>query len=210
MLVMGIDLSSSNKRPSTYAFLNRSRKLEKIGVFLTNDELIELAKKHKPRLISIDSPLGLPKGLCCLEESCSCKPVLNPKGRIAELELAKMGIGCFFTSKRSIIKPMIYRAIDLVGHLRRHRLETIEVYPYATKVLLFGEKIPSKSSPEGLAFLKTKLLELVPGLDRNGTKLGHDECDAVLAAYTAAMYCDKQADLVGTADEGYIVVPKLH
>ena len=71
------------------------------------------------------------------------------KGRQSEIELASLGISCFYTSKGSIIRNLIYRSIRLSGQLGELGYPVIEVYPHATKVILFGDKAPPKNSPEG-------------------------------------------------------------
>ena len=209
MSVLGIDLSASPKRPSEYALLDGQAMLHQLDHFDTFDELFGFLEVHRPSVIAIDAPLYLPLGLDCLEEHHSCSHVLDQKGRVSEQELARMHIGCFFTTKRSIIKTLIYRGMKLSKDLAERGYQVIEVYPYATKVLLFGDKIPPKNSPQGLAFLKEKLSKLIDGLDPYLDGLNHDRCDALLAAYTASLHCENQTDLLGIAEEGFMVVPKL-
>lgn len=208
MVYLGIDLSASAKRPSAVAFLNDQAELIELGSFREYADLLPLVENYKPSLIAIDAPLGLPKGLDCLEEDCSCTPVYAHKGRVGEVELARMGIGCFFTNKRSIIKKMIYRGLRLRQDFGTRGYKVIEVYPYATKVVLFGDKIPPKSSPQGILYLREHLPSLVPGLAPYAGKLDHDGCDAVLAAYTAHLHQKRQTDSLGIPEEGYIVIPK--
>ena len=108
--------------------------------------------------------MGLPKGLCCLETDCKCCPSPpQKKGRQSEIELAKLGISCFFTNKGSIIRNLIYRSIKLKGRLNEMGYSPIEVYPHATKVVLFEDKAPPKSSPSSITFLKEKLPPLIRG-----------------------------------------------
>ena len=177
--------------------------------FKTFEELQGLLGTHKPSLIAIDAPLSLPLGLDCLEEDHPCASSLDQKGRTSEQELARMHIGCFFTTKRSIIKGLIYRGLKMREDLVQMGYMVIEVYPYATKVILFGDKIPPKNSARGLAFLKQKLDGLVEGIDPHLDGLNHDGCDSLLAAYTACLHQGDRTDSLGSADEGYIVVPKL-
>ena len=209
MSVLGIDLSASPKRPSEYALLDGQAMLHQLDHFDTFDELFGFLDVHRPSVIAIDAPLYLPLGLDCLEEHHSCSHVLDQKGRVSEQELARMHIGCFFTTKRSIIKTLIYRGMKLSKDLAERGYQVIEVYPYATKVLLFGDKIPPKNSPQGLAFLKEKLSKLIDGLYPHLDGLNHDRCDALLAAYTASLHRENQTDLLGIAEEGFMVVPKL-
>ena len=210
MSSLGIDLAASSKRPSAYALLNGDSELSEMGSFRTYEELLEVVDGHEPSLIAIDAPLTLPMGLDCLEESCPCSPSLKQKGRAAEAELARMGIGCFYTSKRSIIKNLVYRGMKFYLNLTERRHKVIEVYPYATKVVLFGDKIPRKASPQGMAFIREKLGGLIRGLGPTVDGLNHDRCDALLAAYTGCCHLGQGTDSLGLPEEGHIVIPKLH
>ena len=210
MSVLGIDLSASLKRPSFHALIDGGKTLSQMGTFKANEELLEYVECHRPALVAIGAPLCLPMGLDCLEESHACAPVPDTKGRMAERELARMHIGCFFTTKRSIIKTLIYRGLELRQTLEQSGYQVIEVYPYATKVLLFGDKVPPKSSPGAVTFLKERLLPLINGMEPYLDSLNNDRCDALLAAYTACLHLNGGTDLLGTPEEGHIVVPKLH
>lgn len=209
MTVMGIDLSASSKRSSAVALLDEKAGLIDCGEFFESDELAGSLEKHKPQVVAIDAPLSFPLGLDCLEESHPCSPTHDYKGRSAEQELAHMGIGCFFTTKRSIIKGVVYRGRDISQSLSSRGFKVIEVYPYATKVILFGGKIPSKLTSRGLAYLKDRISTMVTGLDDYMDKLNHDACDAILAAYTAWLHCNHQTDVMGIPEEGHIIVPKI-
>lgn len=209
MSFLGIDLSASPKRASFYALLDTGHNLTRLDHFRDFDELFELLQVHGPSVIAIDAPLSLPLGLDCLEESHPCSSILEQKGRSSEQELASMHIGCFFTTKRSIIKTLIYRGLELRRELVTKGYEVIEVYPYATKVLLFGDKIPPKNSARGLAFLKERLAPLIGGLGPYMNGLNHDGSDAILAAYTACLHHEEHTDLLGMPEEGYVVVPRL-
>ena len=210
MHFLGVDLTSSARKPSAFAVVDEMSRLRRLDFFRHDDELLSLASELSPRIIAIDAPLGLPKGLHCLEEDCSCGSDINPKGRAGEMELARMGIGLFFTSKKSIIKPLIYRAIELARRLREEGHTVIEVYPYATKVLVFNDQeVPRKSSKENLPFLRKNLPRLVRGLEPYLGKLNNDLADAVLAAFTAVLHHQGRTDLLGNREEGFIVVPRL-
>jgi predicted nuclease with RNAse H fold len=128
---------------------------------------------------------------------------------MGEVELAQMGIGCFYTGKRSIIKKLIYRGVKLRTSLTQLGFQVIEVYPYATKVLIFGDSLPPKSKPEGLVYLRQHLPKLVPGLEDHVGGLNHKGCDAVLSAYTAYLHINGKTDSLGMPEEGTIAVPSL-
>jgi len=159
--------------------------------------------------VAIDAPLRLPKGLCCLEESCSCQPQAGVKGRSCERELAKLGIPCYFTTKKSIIKAMVYRGIRLKTELQSMGYEVIEVYPYASKVRLWGKPIPPKQKPIGLAFLKQHISYLLPNIATYVNGFNHDMCDAAIAAYTAYLHYQGKTELRGEPEEGAICLPFL-
>lgn len=157
---------------------------------------------------AIDAPLSLPCGWHCLELPCRCGRCETPPGtrRSCELALSRQGFGLFWTTKRSIIKPMVYRAIALRKELQAMGVEVIEVFPYATKVLLFGRRMPKKTTREGRRWLRARMQRLVPGLADAGP-LSHDELDAVVAAYTALLHGTGRAVSLGDPEEGVIVLP---
>ena len=145
--------------------------------------------------------------MCCLEESCDCRSVWPHKGRWGEQELVRRGIRLYITSKRSIIKKMTYRAIELARVMGSQGCEVIEVYPYASKICLFGKPIPVKSSKEGLEFLNKRIGRLIPCLTSYQGRLSHDLYDALVAAYTAYLHSIGQTEAVGLEEEVCIILP---
>ncbi|MEK7216860.1 MAG: hypothetical protein AAB289_14840, partial [Chloroflexota bacterium] len=83
----------------------------------------------------------------------------------------------------------------------------LEVYPYGTKVRLWGRAIPPKTRPEGLAWLRDRLAGLLPSLGPRAETLTHDEADALLAAYTSWLHAGGHTETLGVAEEGQIVLP---
>src|SRR5207237_5331289 len=137
-------------RPADVAGLTQSGRA-RFRTPTTNADIIEAVKALGGQIIAIDSPMGFPAGLCCLEETCDCAPADGLTGRSAERELAKLGIPCFWTTKRTIIKSMVYRAIELKATLEELGYVVLEVYPYAVKRLLLGRPLPKKNTELGLA-----------------------------------------------------------
>jgi predicted nuclease with RNAse H fold len=191
---LGIDLTSSPARPSGYAVLNEQALLVAVGLVGTNEEILSLAFRWRPRLVALDAPLSWPSS----PES---------RGRQCELELAHQGIGSFRTTGRTIVRALIERAIPLAAEMRVRGLEVIEVYPYGSKVRLFGRGIPRKTTSEGRAWLHRRLEELVPSLAGHQGPLSHDELDAVVAAYTAFLRDRGLAEQAGDPAEGLIWLP---
>lgn len=207
--LIGIDLTSTPNKLAAWLGIDQDLGSISRGFFREDVEVTALAEDYHSCLIAIDSPLGLPRGLCCLEEGCSCHPESVHKGRECERELARRGIPCYFTTKRSIIKQMVYRGIYLRQRLEEQGYKVIEIYPYASKVQLFGKPIPSKLSSGGLSFLHHHLTILIPGLSSHIAEFNHDLCDAAIAAYTAYLHYLGKTKLLGIGEEGLICIPEM-
>jgi len=205
---LGLDPTSREDKPSGWAVLGDSAKLLGVGGVGSDAEIISLTERWRPRIVAIDAPLSLPRGLSCLEQACPCRPVAPDGLKAAELELFRQGISLYATTKRSIIRPMIYRAMRLRRALEARGIAVLEVYPYASKVRLWGKGMPKKTTPAGRRWLREKLDGVVPGLAAHEGRLGHDQLDAVVAAYTAYLYDCGLAEGVGDREEGLIWVPR--
>jgi len=204
---LGIDLTSSPRRPSAYAVVHDDGSLADVGLARDDADLLALTDRWRPRFVAIDAPLSLPRGLCCLEEACLCRPVAADGLKAAERKLFRQGISLYATTKRSIIKAMVYRAMGLRRALEERGYVVLEVYPYAAKVRLWGKGIPKKATPAGRQWLQERLEGLVPGLAECSARLGHDHLDAIVGAYTAYLHGRGQAEGVGDPQEGLIYLP---
>ena len=206
---LGIDLTGSGRRPSACALLDAGGGVLNVGYLGDDADILRLVERRAPRYVALDAPFGLPRGLCCIEESCPCSPESPEPGRACERELAsRYGIPCFWTTKRTIIKAMVYRAIALRAALEERGVEVLETYPYAIKVQLFGRRLPRKTTAEGAAYLRRRLLALLPTLAPWVETLGHDLCDAVVAAYAAVLHDRGETVMLGDPAEGAMVIPK--
>ncbi len=205
---IGVDLTAG-KRPCDLAGLTASGRV-KFAAPTTNAEIVHSIQALCGEIIAIDSPMGFPAGLCCLEESCGCAPTDGLTGRSAERELAKLGISCFWTTKRTIIKPMIYRAIELKATLEASGYVVLEVYPYAIKRLLLGRSLPKKNTELGLARLVAGAREQLPGFRQPARwHPTHDQLDALFCAITARLHAAGQTQSLGEPSEVPIIIPKL-
>jgi len=210
MSVLGVDLRASRKKPSSVAILDSHSHLTELGSFYEDIELMKLVDDLRPDLVAIGAPLNLPSGFCCLDQSCDCRfSVPDRKGRLLELELAKMGISCFYTNKGSIIRELIYRGILLSQNLRDAGYNVIEVYPHATKMLLFGDKVPPKNSAVSVSYMIGHLTPLVSGMEKHADNLDRNSCDAIINAYTGQLHAQSNTDVLGDPEEGILVLPKL-
>jgi len=213
-VVLGIE--PANKRPWACAVLYLEPGRPRPALIHSTtvagwQEAVALAERLEPAVVAVDSPIGLHAGLCCLEESCACVPASPLTGRASERELALRGIACFWTTKRTIIKPLVYAAIRLREALERRCVHVLEVYPFAAKVLLFGRTDKGtvrKATPDGLAHLARQVGALVTGLRRVAPDANHDALDAVLAAYTGVLYLRGETETLGAPEEGAITIPR--
>lgn len=204
--VLGLDLAFPN-HPTAAVALAADKAPLYLNSVIDDSAILGLAARFRPDLIAIDAPLTLPQGLCCLESSCPCGSGGYPK-RSAERALAAQGIGCFYTTKKSLIKGMVYRGVSLATDLRTKGYQVIEVYPYASKVRLWGKPIPRKTTPQGLEWLRQRLGELLPGLQPHLPTFDHNLCDAAVAAYIGWLHLRGRTRVVGRED-GPIVLPAV-
>ncbi len=169
-------------------------------------DLLPLASQAQ--VVAIDAPLGLPAGWGCLDLPCSCGRCQAPATarREAERALVALGLGVMWTTKRTLLRPLIEWAIAQRRALEAAGKTVIEVYPYASKVLLWGRPPARKATKAGRRWLQERLSRLVPGLPAHGL-LSHDQLDAVVAAYTALLWQRGQGRALGCPQEGVIVVP---
>jgi predicted nuclease with RNAse H fold len=191
---LGVDLASSAVRASGYALLDEQARLQAMSLVVTDEEVLSLASGWRPCIVALDAPLSWPSDP-------------EGKGRQCEAQLGQQGIGSFRTTSRTIIRPLVERGIALATALRAQGLEVIEIYPYGSKVCLFGRGIPKKTTSEGRAWLRRRLEALIPDLASYERSLAHDELDAVVAAYTALLRDRGLCEDVGDAADGLICLP---
>lgn len=197
---------TAGTRPAAVAALSDDLRTDELAMLVTEDELLAFVKRREASIVAIDAPLGLPRGQCCLELSCECQPEGQGNGRECERALSRLGIGSYYTTKRSIIKGMVYRGMRLKMLLEAEGRTVLEVYPYATKIRLLGKPLPRKTSALGRAHMELGLSRL---LGREIGPLDHDSADALFCAYTAWLHSVGQTERLGWADEGLIHIPPI-
>jgi len=206
----GIDLTSTEVKPSACVGLDVKSQLVYLGFLKKNTDMVALLGFYSPQVIAIDAPLSLPLGLCCLDEGCPCQPKSSRKNRQCDRELRRQGIPCYPTTKKTFIKGLIYRGIELktsIGRELKQASYVIEVYPFASNVRLFGSTMPRKTTKQGMGFLRDKLGKILPGLKPYLDMFDHDLCDAAVAAYTGLLYHQNNAEALGDSEEGLIFIP---
>lgn len=198
--VVGIDLTGSDIRPSGWALLDGG--LVITGMLHSFDELLTRTLVAQPRLVSIDSPLSLPSGRHCTDDSCECRDS-GGITRYCERELKRRGINVYPCLIRSM-QALTRRGIRLAEALRAHGIEVIESYPGAAQDIMH---IPRKRASQD---------QLRAGLERFGLRgirpagdVTHDELDAVTSAAVGAFYLADLYEALGNEHEGHLIIPSL-
>ncbi|MDY6964407.1 MAG: DUF429 domain-containing protein [Halobacteriota archaeon] len=199
-LSVGIDLSGSEERNSGFCILQGNK--AHTEVLKTNQEIISKTIKAQPTIISIDSPLGLPKGRDCSDDSCECRKY----GITRECEriLKKRGINVYPCLIKSMQK-LTMRGIGLAKTFEEQGFEVIESYPGAAQDVL---QIPRKRVD--IEALETGLKDI--GLIITSLKEGkiiHDELDALTSALVGYFYLAGDYEALGNEEERYLIIPNL-
>lgn len=194
--IVGIDLTGSERRPTGVAFLAGTR--AETTLLSADKEIEEAVLRYKPDVVSIDSPLGLPRGRCCTKDSCSCR--VHGILRECERVLWRRGVRvypCLLPSMQGLTS----RGIRIAARLRARGIAVIESYPGAAQDIM---RIPRK---------RASLLDLANGLTAFGVSLPekdgitHDELDAVTAAIVGLFFWSGRFEALGHEDEEHLIVP---
>lgn len=197
--VVGIDLSGSEKRSTGWALLEDSRVQTKL--LKTDEEIVGTTVKVNPDVISIDSPLSLPKGRDCIKDSCECRKFGIM--REAERILRSRGVYVFPSLIRSM-QPLTERGIRMREEFERRGFSVIESYPGAAQDILriIRKKLSMKDLKEGLKNFG------LTGEFINGRN-SHDELDAITSALVGYFYLAGTYEALGNKEEGYLIVPQI-
>jgi len=197
--IVGIDLSASAKRATGWALLE-GRRVE-ARLLRTDKEIIDVTMKASPDLVSIDSPLSLPKGRDCTKDSCECRRFGIT--REAERILRRRGVYVFPSLIRSM-QSLTERGIYMKKEFEKRDLHVIESYPGAAQDIL---RIIRK---------KVSLEDLKQGLQSVGltgefvnSRNSHDELDAITSALVGYFYLAGEYEALGNEDEGFLIIPKV-
>ena len=196
--VAGIDLRASAARKSGMALMEA--KSVQTTLAEQDSDIIDLILEWKPDLVSIDSPLSLPKGRDCISDDCECRKF----GITRECEriLRSRNINVFWCLIQSM-QGLTERGMRLTQHLRELGFNVIESYPGAAQDILgiTRKKISTEELKQGLMDFG-----LVGQFEYN--KVTHDELDAITSALVGYFYLSDWYEALGNEDEGYLIVPK--
>ncbi|MFZ0889248.1 MAG: ribonuclease H-like domain-containing protein [Candidatus Binataceae bacterium] len=198
--VVGIDPTGSESRPSGWCLLEGNTALSKR--LAADKEIIEATLAATPDLVSIDSPLSLPKGRV---KTADDDPGRDRYGITRECEriLKKRGVNVYPCLIRSM-QALTARGIRLTEELRRRGVPVIESYPGAAQDIL---GIPRKRA--SLEFLKAGLAEFGLVGEFESRDVSHDELDAITSALVGVFFWAGRFEALGNHDEGYLIIPDL-
>lgn len=198
-LSVGIDLSGSENRFSGICILEeRKAYLSRVK---TDEEIVSTTVDVKPAIISIDSPLSLPRGRCCTSDSCECRKY----GIMRECEriLRKRGVNVYPCLIKSMQK-LTSRGIKLARIFEKKGFQVIESYPGATQDIL---RFPRKRI--SLEELKIDLINMGIEPSSDEETITHDEIDALTSALVGYFYLAGMYEAIGNIEEGYLIIPDL-
>jgi len=190
--VVGVDLAGSPGR-NTGICLLKGMTVASFATMQADEEILAFIDQVRPDLVAMDAPLSLPPGRKSIEERT------GEHFRSCDRELLKRGIR-FFPITLGPMRSLTTRGIGLKETLVRRGYEVIEIYPGAAQDLW---KIARKQG--GLLKLRRGLEKL--GLKKLARDMNGDELDAVTGALVGRLYLKGQAEVLGNADEGAIVIP---
>lgn len=198
---IGIDLVSSEDRESGYCILKGNK--AKTFRIKTDEEMIRLAQNASATMISIDSPLTIPKGRKTFFDD---DPTRDQYGIMRECEriLKRRGVNvypCLIPSMQKLTR----RGIQLATKFRKLGIPVIESYPGAAQDIL---AIPRKRA--GLNYLAASLAEF--GIFDNFTErnISHDELDAITSSIVGIFFWVGKFEGLGNIDEEYLIIPDLN
>jgi hypothetical protein len=197
-MIIGLDLAGSKKGKTGFALLDDSLGT-RTKVLRTDKEIIDETMMQEG-LITIDAPLGLPKGRCCLDYNCKC--VRYGYSREAEKELRKMGIRvfpCGFAGMRQLTM----RGIKLKKYFERKGREVIETYPGSAQDIL---GIPRKG--KDCRKLQRALIKYGFKGEVKKKEITDHELDAITSAFVGKLHNQGKTIALGIKKESQIITAR--
>ncbi len=201
LLVVGIDLTGSEQRPSGWCELRGCYAATRLVD--TDDAMVDAIVRTKPDLVSIDSPLSLPEGRQRVDDD---DPTRARHGimRQCERTLKRRGINVY-PSLIPSMQRLTARGIRLAARLRSLGIPVIESYPGAAQDIM---NIPRKGA--GVDHLRKGLRLFGIDGDYMDDKVTHDELDAITSAIVGVYFWTGRYEALGNEAEDYLIIPDLH
>ena len=198
--IIGIDLVSSEDRETGYCILKGNQAVT--SRLKTDEEMIELAIKSGVTLVSIDSPLSIPRGRTSyFDDDPNRKFGIT---RLCERQLKKRGINSYPALIQSMQK-LTQRGVELTKKFRKLGIPVIESYPGAAQDIM---SIPRKQA--GLQYLTDGLAEFGIEGAFSSEEVSHDELDAITSSIVGHFYWTGMYEALGDDVEDYLIIPDLN
>lgn len=197
--IIGIDLVSSEEKETGYCILKGNNAVT--SRLKTDEEMIDQAILSGVDLVSIDSPLSIPRGRTSYFDDDPNREYGIT--RLCERQLKKRGINSYPALIPSMQK-LTKRGVELAKKFRNLGIPVIESYPGAAQDVM---SIPRKQA--GLQYLTDGMAEF--GIDGAyiSEKVSHDELDAITSAIVGHFYWTGMYEGLGDEVEDYLIIPDL-
>ena len=196
--IVGIDLSGSARSATGWCVLSGNE--TKTQVLFKDLDIVKETFLVNPAVVSIDSPLSLPKGRIRVSDD---DPGRDEYGimRECERELKRRGVNVY-PSLIPSMQSMTARGIELADTFRKLGIPVIESYPGAAQDIL---QIPRKR--DGVGYLAQALADFGLSGDFLYAKKTHDELDAITSAFVGLFFWSGAFEALGNIDEEFLIVP---
>lgn len=191
LVVVGIDLAGSPRRPTGLCLLNGLR--AETSVAFSDDEILDLVKQARPRLVPIDAPLSLPPGRRSIHSRS------GEHLRDCDRELLQRRIR-FFPVTLGPMRMLTIRGLSLKKKLVAMGYRPVECYPGAAQDV-WGLPRQHRNLPGLLTGLRKLGLR---GLKKTATS---DELDSATAALVGRWFLVGQGEMLG--GENGILIPAM-
>lgn len=198
--IVGIDLTGSEERPSGWCKLHKYSATTKL--LASDAALIKATINAKPDLVSIDSPLSLPRGRKTVFDDDPGRAEFGIM-RTCERILKRRGINVY-PSLLPSMQRLTARGIRLAAEFRKVGIPVIESYPGAAQDIM---NIPRKRA--GLELLEAGLQEFGIKGKFLREQVSHDELDAITSALVGIFFFAGKFEALGEEDEEALIVPNL-
>lgn len=191
LIVVGIDLAGSPKRPTGLCMLRDLQAETRVA--FSYDEILDFVKEVRPALIPIDAPLSLPKGRSTVHDRS------GEHLRDCDRELQRLGIR-FFPITLGPMRMLTDRGLALKKEFHAMGYQALECYPGAAQDL-WG--IP-RQHQDRLGLLAGLRKLGLRGLKKTATS---DELDAATAALVGRWFLLGHGLMLG--GESGILIPAV-
>ncbi|MHA1590386.1 MAG: DUF429 domain-containing protein [Candidatus Njordarchaeales archaeon] len=169
-IVLGLDLAGSEKNVTGYCVILNDA-IEDFGAVFSNEEILSLVNKWRPKLVAIDAPLNFPR-----------------RGNLRDCDLLMKQINLNpLPPTLPGMRMLVNRAMWLVKELKSRGIDYIEVFP-AGALRFLGYKKKPKSIAERLRIAKELARVFTLNIKRYPARLLPDIFDAIICAITGYAY----------------------